>query len=203
MCGIGFALILKVGDLFRMRRDCKLALIQICGVGAVFFTGCQNLKLGDGLETKVENEWRIASVGVAGGYGSGPRTFSRAKAGAGVLVRLYESQHIKGSFDGTSYHEIAIQLPAETHEGARYDLRAVPWPSSPSPGWEAEMKAGEIVGLQFGNPRWGVLGKEMDGQLTVVSIGERKVTVYLRLKAELEPIFSFDIDRSIELDVVR
>ena len=65
------------------------------------------------------------------------------------------------------------------------------------------MKAGEIVGLQFGNPRWGVLGKEMDGQLTVVSIGERKVTVYLRLKAELEPIFSFDIDRSIELDVVR
>ena len=65
------------------------------------------------------------------------------------------------------------------------------------------MKSGEMTALQFGNPAWGLLGKEVESKVTVISIGKREVTIHLRLKAVLHPNFSFDIDRNFSLDVVK
>ena len=175
----------------------------------ILASGCQTLGLDDGVEIEIENEWRAGAVGVVHRYHPGGCwSHDSISKGEGVFVRLYESHHLKGSFDGTSYHEITFQLPSDVREGAQYELRSVPpdrrgIPDTGGSGESAEMKSGEMTALQFGNPAWGLLGKEVESKVTVISIGKREVTIHLRLKAVLHPNFSFDIDRNFSLDVVK
>ncbi|MFT4547836.1 MAG: hypothetical protein ACI8XO_001037 [Verrucomicrobiales bacterium] len=49
--------------------------------------------MGEEVETRIENEWQIGSIGVVDRYGSGPWTYRSAKAGDGILVRLFEYRH--------------------------------------------------------------------------------------------------------------
>ena len=165
---------------------------------AILSVGCQGLAVGEQTDTKIEKEWRIGAVGIAGRYGGGWWSYRSAEAGEGILVRLYEYHHVRGSFDGTSYSEIAIQLPADAREGSRFKLQALPSGGSDQ---RAVMKVGQIAAMQFGNPRWGLLGAADDAELRVISIGDAEVVIHLKLKANLEPMFSFDIDEQIRLSV--
>ena len=59
-----------------------------------------------------------------------------------------------------------------------------------------------MTALQFGNPAWGQLGEEVDCEVNIIAIGEKQVEIHLRLKAQLHPNFSFDMDRNFILEVV-
>jgi len=63
------------------------------------------------------------------------------------------------------------------------------------------MRDGEITGFKYGNPRAGQMQQLKEATVKVVSVSGRKAVIHLRLKADLDPVFDFDVDEEFSLDV--
>jgi hypothetical protein len=158
-----------------------------------------------GVETTTENTWSPGHKAIADKVYTGAWEFRSAAQGDGTLVRLYRRSHIVGSYDGTSYYEIAFVLPAAAKAGDSFNLKVIP-PQRPfrkvgEYDRLAPMEVGEISAFRFGNPSMGWMKTAKRASVRVVSVNQSKAVLRLILKADLDPGFDFDIDREFTLKV--
>jgi len=136
----------------------------------------------------------------AGGWG--PLSIA---SGNGTLIRIYQSSFLIGSLDGSSHSEILIQLPDNLEIGRRYTLTAASGSritrTDDYKNVLGNLKEGEVAAYQFGNPMSGDLNKVDLAWVKVLSIGNKTASIHLRLKAELEPTFTFDIDEQYAVGI--
>lgn len=125
--------------------------------------------------------------------------------GKGTVIRIYRSSFLVGSLDGLSHSEILIQLPDDPVQGRRYPLTA---PSGPratrTDKYEnilGNLREGEVAAYKFGNPMSGELKNVDSAWVEVLSVGARTAVIHLRLKADLEPRFDFDIDEQFKIGI--
>ena len=145
------------------------------------------------------------AVGVVEKHYAGGWSPRSIVSGDGTVIRIYQSSFLIGSFDGSSHSEILIQLPDNLEIGKRYTLVAASGPrTTRTDDYKnilGDLKEGEVAAYQFGNPMSGDLKKVDLAWVKVLSIGNKTANIHLRLKAELEPTFDFDIDEQYAVGI--
>lgn len=125
--------------------------------------------------------------------------------GKGTVIRIHRSSFLIGSFDGSSHSEILIQLPDNPAQGRRYPLTAPSGSrvtrSDKHGNILGDLKVGEVAAYKFGNPVSGELKKVDSAWVEFQSVGAKTAVIRLRLKAELEPRFDFDVDEQFTVGI--
>jgi hypothetical protein len=157
------------------------------------------------VRTTIENSWNLEAQAIADKVYNDAWEFHELKAGKAVVVRLYRNDFLIGTFDGASYREIVFQIPPDVKSGQKISLRTIPAgrPAKKVGKYDhlAPMKDGEVTAFRFGNPSMGWMKKSEIAKVKIVSIDDTEAVIHLRLKADLEEHWDFDIDEQFTLKV--
>jgi hypothetical protein len=127
-------------------------------------------------------------------------------SGDGHYCHISKGSHILNTTGGW-YYSIGIQLPHPLSEGWTTELRTIPDPPN---GNVRKLALGEIVALEFGNPRAYALvsgGDESLGTLNIVKVSDTHATIKVTAQIPLRGTHNdhkleLEIDEEFELDIV-
>ena len=180
-------------------------LISACASSQDGDTAIRTAKPGVKVRTTIQNSWNEGAKAVVNKVYNGAWEFHELESGESVVVRVYRSDFLTGTFDRASHYEIAFQIPSDTQPGQEISLRPVPSGRSAKQEGEykrlASMKEGEITAFRYGNPLMGWMKQCKIAKVKIVSIGDTEVVIHLRLKADLEESWDFDMDEQFTLKV--
>jgi hypothetical protein len=157
------------------------------------------------VRTTIQKSWNTNAKAIANKVSNGAWEFRELEAGGSSVVRLYRNDFLLGTFDGASYYEIVFQIPADVSPGQEVSLRPIPKerPAKKIGEYDrlAPMKDGEITAFKYGNPLMGWMKQSKIAKVKIVSIGNKEAVIHLRLKADLDDSWDFDMDQQFTLKV--
>jgi hypothetical protein len=192
----------------------RLVIAFVSLLGVLFIPAC--VSRGDGeklvrktpfgnVETVIQNSWHVDARAIASKSYNDGWGFHRLGVGDSIVVRIYRSDFLIGTFDGLSHQEIVFQLPAEVQPGQAIGLRPIPASRAARVEGEydrvAPMRDGEITAFKFGNPLMGWMKVSKVSHVKIVSMDDDTVVIHLRLKADLDDAWNFDLDEQFSLKV--
>ncbi len=183
--------------------------------GCLFLAACASSQDGDTtisttesgmkVRTTIQRSWNTNAKAIANRVYNGAWEFRELEAGGSVVVRLYRNDFLIGTFGGGSYYEIVFQIPADVSSGQEVLLRPIPRGRSAKKIGEydrlAPMKDGEITAFKYGNPMMGWMKGSKIAKVKVISIDDKEAVIHLRLKADLDDSWDFDMNEQFTLKV--
>jgi len=158
------------------------------------------------VRTTIQNTWNTGARAIVNKIYNGAWEFHELKAGDSIAVRLYRNDFLVGTLDGASYYEIVFQIPADVRSGQEISLKPVsrlrPAKKEGEFNRLALMKDGEITAFRYGNPLMGWMKRRKISKVTIVSIGDTEAVIQLRLKADLDGNWEYDMDEQFTLKVI-
>jgi hypothetical protein len=184
--------------------------------GCLFLAACSSSQDGEitisttesgmKVRTTIQKSWNTNAKAVANKVYNGAWEFRELEAGGSVVVRVYRNNFLIGTFDGASYYEIVFQIPADVSSGQEVLLRPIPRrrPTKKLGEYDrlAPMKDGEITAFKYGNPMMGWMKQSKIAKVKIASVGDKEVVIHLRLKADLDESWDFDMDQQFTLKVI-
>jgi hypothetical protein len=184
-------------------------------VGCVLLSACATVQDGETairttesgmkVRTTIKNSWNPGAKVIANKVYNGAWEYHELQASESIVVRLYRNDFLIGTFDGASYYEIVFQIPTDVSSGQEVLLRPIPRgrPAKKVGEYDrlAPMKDGEITAFKYGNPMMGWMKQSKIAKVKIVSIGDKEAVIHLRLKADLDDSWDFDMDQQFTLKV--
>jgi len=180
-------------------------LISACASNQDGATTIRTTQSGMKVRTTINNSWNTDAKAIANKVYNGAWGFHEMKAGESIVIRLYRNDFLVETVDGAGYYEIVFQIPADTELGKEILLRPIPRSRAAKKQGEynrlAPMKDGEITAFRYGNPLMGWMKQSKVSKVKIVSMEDTKTVIYLRLKADLDEDWDFDMDEQFTLKV--
>lgn len=129
--------------------------------------------------------------------------YRKTTPGDSIVVHLFRSDAVIGPTDEAGSYKITFQIPADSKPGHTIELRPIPrlrWAGEVDATVRvADMKDGEIVASKYGNPLLGWMKRTKVASVDILAVDETKVVIHLRLQADLDKYWDFDIDDDFTL----
>lgn len=178
-------------------------LISACASSQDGETTIRTTESGMKVRTTIQNSWNKDAKAIVNQVYNGAWEFHELESGGSIVVRIHRSDFLIGTFDGASRYEIAFQIPSDTRSGQEIALTPVPRGRPAKEEGEhlhlASMKDGEITAFKYGNPLMGWMKRSKIAKVKIVSMGNTEAVIRLRLKADLDPSWDFDMDEQLTL----